>query len=109
MPSPIATQTTHARNDRKRQANKKAVFFVLNGKTPKIIAWYDGGVFHFPDFECKSTTIKDADFRQRRNKTGALTVTTRDGEHVYKGVKNVKFAYDKLAILILKDEGLLND
>lgn len=85
------------------------VFFILNGKNPKIIAFYDGGVFHFYDFECKSTNIKNADFIQKRNKSGTLTVTTKDGEHIYKNVKNVKFAYDKLAILILKSEGLLND
>ncbi len=83
--------------------------FILNGKSPKYIAYFDGGVFHFADFECKSTAIKDADFKQRRNKSGTLTVTTKDGAHVYKNVKDVKFAYDKLAILILKSEGLLND
>lgn len=86
-----------------------AVCFILNGKSPKYIAWFDCGVFHFPDFECKSTAIKDADFKQRSNKSGTLTVITKDGTHVYKNVKDVKFAYDKLAILILKSEGLLND
>lgn len=85
------------------------VFFILNGKNPKIIAYYDGFMFHFPDFECKSRTITDADFKQRRNKSGTLTVITKDGAHAFKNVKNVKFAYDKLAILILKSEGLLND
>ncbi len=83
--------------------------FILNSKHPKIIACYDGGVFRFYDFECRAENILDADYKQKLNKSGSLTVYTKDGAHTYKNVKDVEFAYDKLAILILKKEGYFND
>ncbi len=84
-------------------------FYVKHYQVPKYLVWYENGLYHFPDFECKSEFIKNANFKIKYSLDGDFIVTTRDGAtHVYKNVQNVGNAQFLLMLTILHDEGYLN-